>query len=308
MWNFDYRWGGAGATTTFYYSYWDRGEELPLYYEGTSKAVVLSHRVEPEYEETGGDVFRNEKRKNAFGVDVTAPFDARGIMLMSYRYKSTDGPRSEAKNDDTWVYVPTLRRVRRISTAQRTDSISGTDFTFDDLGSFAGIVPQYEWECLGEMDMIGPMNTKVKAFPYDRDHNFGPYGLSFADDRWEMRRVYKVRMTPKNADHPYHHKDIYFDKETYGALYSFAYDQKEELWKIIWHNKRWSEDDLTEDYYAGWEGVPEPRDNRIISDIIVNVQTGTGNRIEIWDNEGTPFPSKGKIRRYIDVGRLTKGR
>ena len=118
-----------------------------------SKAVKLAHRIEPEYlDDSGGDIFRSEKRKNAFGVEVDAPFDARGIMLMSYRYKSTDKPRDEAKNDDTWVYVPTLRRVRRISTAQRTDAISGTDFTFDDLRSFAGIVPQYEWECLGEID------------------------------------------------------------------------------------------------------------------------------------------------------------
>jgi hypothetical protein len=308
MWNFDYSWVGSGAQASFYYSYWDRGEELPLYYEGTSKSVTLSHRVEEQYAEANGDVFRGEKRKNAFGVDVTAPFDARGIMLMSYRYKSADKPRADAKNDDTWVYVPTLRRVRRISSAQRTDSISGTDFTFDDLRSFAGIPPQYEWECLGEMDLLAPANTKVQAYPYDPDHNFGPYGLSFADDRWEMRHAIKVRFIPKNADHPYHHKDIYLDKQTLKALYSFAYDQKEELWKIIWHNHRWSEDELTPDYYPGWEGVPEPRDLRIISDLIVNVQTGTGNRIEFWDIYGTPLKSKGKVRRYIDVGRLTKGR
>ena len=25
-------------------------------------------------------------------------------------------------------------------------------------------------------------------------------------------------------------------------LYSFAYDRKKELWKIIWHNHRYSED------------------------------------------------------------------
>jgi len=308
MWNFDYAWQGAGVKGSFYYSYWDRGEELPLYYEGSSKSATLSHRVEPKYEKTKGDVFRNEKRKNAFGVDVTAPFDARGIMLISYRYKTTDQPRDRAKNDDTWVYLPTLRRVRRISTAQRTDSISGTDFTFDDLNSFAGIVPQYDWECLGEADMIAPSNTKVLAFPYERDHNFGPYGLSFADDRWEVRKVVKIRMTPKNDDHPYHHKDIYIDKETMRALYSFAYDRKEELWKIIWHNKRWSEEDLTENYYSGWEGVPDPRALQIVSDIITNVQTGTGNRIDFWDAAGEPFKSKGKIRRYIDVGRLTKGR
>ena len=308
MWNFDYRWNGAGSTASFFYSYWDRGEELPLYYEGDGKAVFLSHRAETEFDEQKGDVFRGEKRKNAFGVEVSAPFDARGIMLMSYRYKSADKPTAEAKNDDTWVYLPTLRRVRRISTAQRTDSISGTDFTFDDLNSFAGIVTQYSWECLGEMDIIAPANTKVKAFPYDRDHNFGPYGLSFADDRWEMRKAVKVRFTPNNADHPYHHKDIYIDKDTLNALYSFAYDQKEELWKIIWHNKRWSEDDLTPDWYSGWEGVENPRDQRIVSDIIANVQTGTGNRIEFWDAQGEPFKSKGKIRRYIDIGRLTKGR
>ncbi len=311
IWDFDYQWEGDGSTASFYYSYWDRGEELPLYYEGTSKTIQLSHRVEAQYLDKGaGDMFRGEKRKFAFGVEVDAPFDARGISLITYRYKASDGPRSETKNDDTWVYVPTLRRVRRISTAQRTDSVSGTDFTFDDLLSFAGIVPQYEWQCLGEMDILAPMNTRVEAYPYSRDHNFGPYGLSYADDSWELRKAVKVRFIPKNPDHPYHHKDIYLDKETLVAHYSFAYDQKEELWKIIWHNKRWSEDQLAgdDDWYKGWEGVPVPRDLRVISDTIVNVQVGTGNRIEFWDNDGTPFKSKGKVRRYIDVGRLTKGR
>ena len=97
---------------------------------------MLSHRVEKEYlEGSDGDLFRGEKRKNAFGVEVDAPFDARGIALLTYRYKATDRPRDQAKNDDTWVYVPTLRRVRRISTAQRTDAVSGTDFTFDDLAA-----------------------------------------------------------------------------------------------------------------------------------------------------------------------------
>jgi hypothetical protein len=54
--------------------------------------------------------------------------------------------------------------------------------------------------------------------------------------------------------------------------------------------------------------VPEPRALVVVCDIIINVQTGTGNRIEFWDAHGTPLPSKGKIRRYIDVGRLSKGR
>jgi len=306
-WDFVKRWDGFGGAASFYYSYWDRGEELPLYYEGNSNGAALSYRPEPQFDQTEGDVFRGEKRLGASGPTVEAPFDARGIMLLTYRYKASQNPKATTKNDDTWVYVPTLRRVRRISSAQRTDAVSGTDFTFDDLFSFNGIVPQYEWKCLGEMDMIGPGDTKVRGYPYARDHNFGPYGLSYADDVWEMRHAVKIRFIPRLASHPYKYKDIYIDMNSMEPMYSFAYDRKGELWKIIWHAKRWSDDpDYTE--YKGWKGVPDPRDLTVVSDTIVNVQTGTGNRIEFYDRSGTAFKSKGKLRRFIDVGRLTRGR
>ncbi|HTY18608.1 MAG TPA: DUF1329 domain-containing protein [Myxococcota bacterium] len=309
MWDFHYRWAPVSGVSSFYYSYWDRGEELPLYYEGTGGGVQMAHRPEPESLADGGDLFRGENRASVGGAEVTAPFDARGIMLLNYRYKDSDKPLAQARNDDTWVYVPTLRRVRRISTAQRTDAISGTDFTLDDLFSFNGIVPQYTWTCLGEQDVIAPMNTKVKGYPYVKGQNFGPYGLSFASDRWELRHAVVVRMKPKNADHPYHHKDIYIDKQTMQPLYSMAYDQKQELWKLIYHNKRWSQDEsLTGKWFESWDGVPDPRVLAVVSDTIINVQTGTGNRIEFWDAGGTSIGNKARIRRYIDVGRLTRGR
>ncbi len=306
IWNFDYRWQGSGQTAHAYYSYWDRGEELPLYYEGTARYVWLAHRPEPQYAKNGGNIFRKERRKLAYGVNVLAPFDAKGIAILNYRYKAADGPRDQAKNDDTWVYIPTLRRVRRVSSAQRTDAVSGTDFTFDDFSGFFGIPPQYEWQCLGEHDVIATVNSRIKAYPYTKDHNFGPYGLSFADDRWELRHAIKIRFVPKNDDHPYSQKILYIDKNTAEMLYSFAYDQKEELWKIIYHNKRWSEDG--HEFYEPWEGVPEPRDNMSVADVVINVQTGTGNRIEFWDANGTPLGSSGKVRRFIDIGRLTRGR
>jgi hypothetical protein len=320
IWNFAKTWMGDGSRTNWSYTYWDRGEQLPLYYEGSAKTVFLSARVEPQYlDQNEGNIFKNEKRFSAFGVDVLAPFDARGIIVLQYRYKAADAPLDQTRNDDTWVYVPDLRRTRRISTAQRTDSVQGTDFTFDDLRSFSGIPPQYGWTCLDERDILAPVNTQSLAYPYTEDeYNFGPYGFSFANDRWEIRRTWVIQFDPKNDDHPYHHKDIYIDKETYKPLYSFAYDRRGELWKIIWHTTRYSEDwdgvkkvdPRAKDgiWYKGWEGVEKPMDLRLISDIIVNVQTGTGNRIEYWDSHGMPLPSKGKIRRYIDIGRLNKGR
>ncbi len=315
IWNFRKPWNGDGHRAIWSYTYWDRGEQLPLYYEGQAKGIQMAERIESQYDETNGDIFQGEKRVYISGIEVVAPFDARGIMLLGYRYKAADGPLDTAKNDDSWVYIPDLRRVRRISSAQRTDSVSGTDFTPDDLRSFSGMPPQYEWRCLGEAKVIGPMNTKYLAYPYNTDYNYGPYGFSYANDRWELRDTWIVRFDPKNDDHPYHHKDIYIDKGTYEPMYSFAYDRKKDLWKIIWHNHRYSEDWKGSDpkgkdgvWYPAWDGVPEVRDLRLSADIIVNVQTGTGNRIEFTNNEGSPFPSKGHLRRYIDIGRLNKGR
>jgi hypothetical protein len=315
IWNFQRTWNGSGHRAVWSYTYWDRGERLPLYYEGEARGVRMAGLVEPQYEESGHMIFPNEKRFYVSGIEVTQPSDARGIMLLGYRYLAADGPLDEAKNDDTWVYLPDLRRVRRISTAQRTDSVAGTDFTADDLRSFSGVPPQYTWTCLGEQKILGPMNQKNLGYPYTSDYNYGPYGFSFASDRWELRDTYLIRFNPKNDDHPYHHKDIYIDKNTYEPLYSFAYDRREELWKIIWHNHRYSEDwkgndPLEKDgvWYKPWEGIPEVRDLRLTTDIIVNVQTGTGNRIEFVNNQGTPLESKGQIRRYIDIGRLNKGK
>jgi len=320
IWNFNKSWGGSGWKTNFFYSYWDRGEQLPLFYRGTSEGVALSQRVEPQYTESRGDVFEKEKRLSAGGVHIDEPFDARGIMTLSYRYKLSDGPLDQARNDDLWVYVPDLRRVRRISQAQRTDSIQGTDFTMDDLRSFSGIPPQYEWTCLEERRLIHPINATKLGYPYRDDYNYGPYGFSYANDRWELRDAFLVRFKPKNEDHPYSRKDIWIDKQTYQPLYSFAYDRKKELWKIIWHNFRWTEDwraqtpEQTDPLFPNgvwsppWEGIEDVRSLRLASQIIVNIQSGTGNRIEVWNNQGGPPPSKGDIRRLVDIGRLNKGR
>src|SRR4030042_5221459 len=71
MWNFTYAWDGDGSDTHYFYSYWDRGEGLPLYYEGTSKTIRMAHRTEPDLlEKNAGDMFRGEKRAATFGIEV----------------------------------------------------------------------------------------------------------------------------------------------------------------------------------------------------------------------------------------------
>ncbi|MCG8588997.1 MAG: DUF1329 domain-containing protein [Proteobacteria bacterium] len=311
IWNFVHRWQGFGARAKFRYVYLDRGETLPLTYQGTTSAWLLKWRPEPRFQERGGDVFPDEKRAAVIGFEVDKPPQAAGTRTLTYRYADSFGPLAAAKPEDTWIYARQVRRIRKISQTQRSNAIAGTDFSFDDLFTFSGLPPQYDWKCLGERQLLAPMNTKALGFPYSENGSYGPSGLSYANDRWELRRAVGLEMKPKDANHPYSRKVLWIDRQTFQPLYSFAYDTKGELWKIIYHNHRWSEDDVGDvkarDWYPAWEGVPEPRDLRVVSDAIVNVQTGTGNRLDFWDSQGSP-PSLGEIRRYIDVQRLRRGR
>lgn len=313
IWNFVHRWQGFGARATFRYTYLDRGEVLPLKYEGTTSAYLLKHRPEPQFSSSNGDVFKDESRLMVVGFEVVSPSQAAGTRTLTYRYADSFGPLATAPPEDTWIYARQIRRVRKISQTARSNAVAGTDFSFDDLFTFSGLPAQYTWRCLGEDDVLAPMNTQRLGYPYEKsmDRVFGPSGLSYASDRWELRRAVKLEMVPKDHAHPYSRKDLWLDRQTLQPIYSFAYDRKGELWKIIQHNHRWSEDDLAEvkarDWYPGWEGVPEPRDLRIVSDSIFNAQTGTGNRLDFWDSHGSA-PDLTELKRYIDIQRLRRGR
>jgi hypothetical protein len=308
IWNFMWRWQGFGMAGDVRYTYWESGAKRALEYRGKTFGFFLKHRPEPQFED--GDVFRREQRAAVVGLVGEAPDQAKGIRTLTYRYEASLGPRDTAQPEDTWVFVPDLRRTRKISETQRSTAFAGTDFSFDDLFSFSGLPAQYDWACIGERVLIAPVNTKVRGYPYVEDGDFGPSGLSYANDRWEARHAVGVRMSPRDPTHPYSRKDVWLDRETFSPLYSFAYDRKGELWKVIQHVHRWSEDDLgpepAREWYPAWENVPEPRDLKIVSEALLNVQTGTGNRIDFWNAQGSQ-PDLRKLRQQLDVRSLARG-
>lgn len=57
-----------------------------------------------------------------------SPQDIKGTGFLNWSYTDI------TKDDDQWLYLPAIRKVRRISANDKEDSFVGTDFTFDDMG------------------------------------------------------------------------------------------------------------------------------------------------------------------------------
>lgn len=60
------------------------------------------------------------------------PKDVAGVSYLSFDYPDkSDGTASES---DSWLYLPAMKKVRRVSGSNKDDDFQGTDFTYDDLG------------------------------------------------------------------------------------------------------------------------------------------------------------------------------
>ena len=94
-----------------------------------------------------------------------SPYDMRGQAVIIYRYADSH------RADDSWVYDSKLRRVRRISAEVKSDSVVGTDQTFDDLYTFSGRELQWKWKFLGWKDLLCVMDAQN-----DYQHFYGPNG------------------------------------------------------------------------------------------------------------------------------------
>src|SRR5581483_185064 len=74
---------------------------------------------------------------------ILEPFDLKGVGALGNRYLDP------SKQDDSWLYLPSLRRVRRLSTAQRSDALFGQDTDVDSFYGYAGQVAWMDWKYLG---------------------------------------------------------------------------------------------------------------------------------------------------------------
>ncbi|MDY0287492.1 MAG: outer membrane lipoprotein-sorting protein [Sphaerochaeta sp.] len=57
-----------------------------------------------------------------------APSDVKDTSFLSYSY-------SDGRSDDQWIYLPALKRTKRVAGDKKNESFMGSDFTYDDMGT-----------------------------------------------------------------------------------------------------------------------------------------------------------------------------
>ncbi|MDY0196797.1 MAG: outer membrane lipoprotein-sorting protein [Tenuifilaceae bacterium] len=125
-----------------------------------------------------------------------SPADVQGTSILIYDY--------EDKADDMWVYLPSMRRTRRIVTTEKGKSFMGSEFTNADMSR--PNLDDFTYTLLGEETINGKICWKVEALTKSREME-SEYGFK--------RRV------------------SYIEKSTYLIQKSELYDRTDKLNKVM---------------------------------------------------------------------------
>ena len=105
---------------------------------------------------------RNTTREQADDGDMTMivfdnPRDVKGTAFLSHTHK--------AEADDQWLYLPALKRVKRISSDNKSGPFMGSEFAYEDIASQE--VEKYTYRYTGDETFDGRDHFVIELFPVD---------------------------------------------------------------------------------------------------------------------------------------------
>ncbi|MCC7441414.1 MAG: outer membrane lipoprotein-sorting protein [Bdellovibrionales bacterium] len=83
------------------------------------------------------------------------PADVKGTKMLTWTHKTGD--------DDQWLYMPAIKRIKRISSRDRTGSFMGSEFAYEDLGSQE--VEKYSYKFMRDDTLNGRAAWMIERVP-----------------------------------------------------------------------------------------------------------------------------------------------
>ncbi|MCK4233569.1 outer membrane lipoprotein-sorting protein [candidate division WOR-3 bacterium] len=106
----------------------------------------------------------------------TSPADVRNTSFMNWSYDK------EGKDDDQWIYLPALKKVKRISSDSKSDYFMGSDFTYDDLGD--RYPSEDSHKLLKEENVKGENCYVVESIPNEEEYMYSRTVTWIIKDKW----------------------------------------------------------------------------------------------------------------------------
>jgi len=107
------------------------------------------------------------------------PRDVKGTALLSFTHK--EGP------DDQWLYLPALKRVKRIASDNKSGPFMGSEFAYEDISSQE--VEKYTYKYLRDDSLDGMDVFVFERYPVDKKSGYTRQVIWLDKDRYKEQKI-----------------------------------------------------------------------------------------------------------------------
>jgi len=90
-------------------------------------------------------------------VFFLSPADVKDTGFLTYDYDDDDA------DDDQWLYLPALKKTKRIAVGDKSGSFMGSDFNYSDMSSRS--LDRYDYTLMGEPEVNGHKVWQIESVP-----------------------------------------------------------------------------------------------------------------------------------------------
>lgn len=108
-----------------------------------------------------------------------SPRDVKGTATLTFTHK--DGP------DDQWLYLPAIKRVKRISSNNKSGPFMGSEFAYEDLSSQE--VEKYNYKFIKEESYNGVDTYVVERYPLDPKSGYTKQMVWWNKDNYRLEKI-----------------------------------------------------------------------------------------------------------------------
>lgn len=128
----------------------------------------------------------------------TAPAQVKGLGSLAWSYLDPN------RDQDVWLWLPSLKKIRKVSAAQSDDSFLGADFTVEDIST---------------------RRFEDETYKLVKEDNFQGYTSEFTNKAYyKDTPCYVIEATPKRANWYYAKRLVWIDKNYGTNIYEEKYD------------------------------------------------------------------------------------
>ncbi|MBI4516090.1 MAG: DUF1329 domain-containing protein [Deltaproteobacteria bacterium] len=222
---------------------------------GEFKRIKLWLHLNAFLGRSAGPIPNPENLRSTSMSNVLEPQDVDGVGGLTKRNNDWNS------QDQSWYYVPSTRRVRRVNAATRSDPVAGLDIFGDDVNCYAGKIEYYKWKLVGEGNILAPVLSPdpfpQKKITESRSEVQIPYfkaGYETPGSKgvpWLI--VENLSMVPRpvwivegQSEDPYYNFGkviMYMDKEMYRIYWKLVHNRAGEYFYNAMCAYHWSKND-----------------------------------------------------------------